>query len=72
MSDPQPLIQDQAITDAKGENRHSRRRHRHSLGKRLARGLKKYRTPILVVAGILLLLIVWYLIATYEPKSPLM
>jgi hypothetical protein len=72
MTDPQPLLESQPAMEAHlHHHRHSHRHHRHGPTKRMARILKRYRTPILIVIGLMVLLVVWYMVASYEPKSPL-
>jgi len=70
MPDPQALTGRQSTVERHERNSH-RRRHRHGPAKRFARKIKRYRTHILVVVGLSVLLVVWYLVASYEPKVPL-
>jgi len=68
MSDPQALTGSQSSVEQRERDSH-RRRHRHGPAKRFARKIKRYRTHILVVVGLIVLLVIWYLVASYEPKT---
>lgn len=73
MMDSRPLIEGQPAVEERIEHRHGRRhRHRHGPGQRAVRKIRQYRTHILMVVGLIVLLVVWYMVASYEPKSPLM
>ncbi len=70
MSDSRALTEGQPTV--RGHERSSKgRHHRHRPAKHFARKIKRYQTHILIVIGLIVLLVVWYLVASYEPKSPL-
>ena len=71
MSDSEALMGSQPTVERHQRTSHPRRHHRHGPAKRFARKVKRYRTHIMLVVGLIVLLVIWYLVASYEPKTPL-